>query len=179
MSDGDLALEHPFWRFSLAVYRDKDVQAECLDVQERLGADVNVLLFCAYVGVAEGLALGPADLADAAEQVRAWHMEAVRPLRAARRSLKPWTKDESPLARETALVRRQVQALEIKTEQIEQALLWQWLEARRAGPTAGDAAGALRGNLAAFLDHAGAAGDEAAARLRSLLQAAESYRASE
>ena len=127
MSGGGLALEHPFWRFSLAVYRDKDVQAECLDLQERLGADVNVLLFCAYVGAAESLALGPADLADAAERVRAWHMQAVQPLRAARRSLKPWTEGDSALAHESGLVRRQAQGLEIRTEQLEQ-----WF----AGPTA-------------------------------------------
>ena len=176
MSGAGLALEHPFWRFSLAVYRDKDVQAECLDVQERLGADVNLLLFCAYAGAAEGVRLGPADLADAAERVRAWHMEAVRPLRLARRSLKSWTEGDSALAREAAVVRRQAQGLEIRTEQIEQAMLWHWLDGRRAGLETSDRATALRGNLAAFLGDAGAAGDEAGGVLSGLIRAAESYR---
>ena len=175
MSDAGVALEHPLWRFSLAVYRDKNVQAECLDVQERFGADVNVLLLCAYVGAAEGLTLGPADVDDALARVRAWHMEAVRPLRAARRSLKPWAEGDAALAREAAAVRRQVQGLEIRTEQIEQALLWHWLDGRRAGLAADKRATALRSNLAAFLAQAGGAPDEAPRVLPGLIRAAESY----
>ncbi len=39
-----------FWDFSLAIYRQPGVPEECLALQERLGADVNLLLLCAYLG---------------------------------------------------------------------------------------------------------------------------------
>jgi uncharacterized protein (TIGR02444 family) len=174
MSAAGLDLEHPFWRFSLAVYRDKDVQAECLDVQERLGADVNLLLFCAYLGAVEGATLGPADIEAAAARVSAWHDEAVRPLRAARRSLKPWTEAQSAFAREAALVRQQVQGLEIKTEQIEQALLWEWLQ-RRGRLATDDHGKALRANLGAFLARHGGGADDAGQVLGHLIRAAGTY----
>jgi uncharacterized protein (TIGR02444 family) len=41
---------NPFWRFSLAVYKAPGVAAECLALQETLGNDVKVLLFCAFLG---------------------------------------------------------------------------------------------------------------------------------
>jgi uncharacterized protein (TIGR02444 family) len=171
MSGDAPALEHPFWRFSLAVYRDKGVQAECLDVQERLGVDVNLMLFCAYLGAAEGLALGARDLDEAAGHVAAWHEEAVKPLRAARRSLKPWAEAGFAFAGEAGAARKQVQALEIRAEQIEQALLWHWLGARRKSLTSADRDEALRANLDAFLARHGETQDVARV-LHNLLRAA-------
>jgi uncharacterized protein (TIGR02444 family) len=171
MSGDAPALEHPFWRFSLAVYRDRGVQAECLDVQERLGVDVNLMLFCAYLGAAEGLTLSKGDLDEAAGHVAAWHKEAVKPLRAARRSLKPWTDTGFAFAGDAAAARKQVQALEIKAEQIEQALLWHWLGARRNSLTSADRGEALRANLDAFLARHGETQDVARV-LHNLLLAA-------
>src|SRR5215470_9627038 len=83
-------MESPLWRFSLAVYRGAGVQEECLDVQERFGIDVNLLMLCAYVGVAEGAVLTASDVADALDATGAWHSNAVKSLRQVRRTLKPW-----------------------------------------------------------------------------------------
>jgi len=41
------------------------VAEECLGLQERLGLDVNLLLFAAYIGAVEGVALATQDVADA------------------------------------------------------------------------------------------------------------------
>ena len=42
----------PFWDFSLAVYGRPGVAPACLALQQRHGADVNLLLFCAWFGAA-------------------------------------------------------------------------------------------------------------------------------
>ena len=47
---------HPFWRFSLRVYRAAGVQQACLALQEDCGADVNLLLLCGWQGL-DGRAL--------------------------------------------------------------------------------------------------------------------------
>ena len=43
-------LPHPFWNFSLEVYGGDGAARACLDLQERRGADVNLLLYCTWLG---------------------------------------------------------------------------------------------------------------------------------
>ena len=43
-------LPHPFWNFSLELYAGDGVAEACLDLQERRGCDVNILLFCCWLG---------------------------------------------------------------------------------------------------------------------------------
>src|SRR5262245_19511902 len=94
-----LEMESPLWRFSLAVYRGAGVQKECLDVQERFGIDVNLLMLCAYTGAVEGAVLSASDIADALEETGAWLANVVKTLRQVRRTLKPWGTGQEPLAR--------------------------------------------------------------------------------
>jgi uncharacterized protein (TIGR02444 family) len=170
-------VEHPFWRFSLAVYSDKAVQAECLDVQERLGADVNLLLFSAYLGAVEGVRLEPRHLADARERVESWHREIVRSLRAARRALKPWSLEKGRLDREAAALRAQVQGMEIRAEQIEQALLWDWLRQWRTDLARAGRREALSANISALLAGYGEGRPDAGPDSRpNLRRAAEAQR---
>ena len=82
-------LDTPLWAFSLAVYGGDGVADECLDLQERLGLDVNILLLAAFIGAVEGVQLESKDIAASSEVVAGWQSEIVRPLRQARRALKP------------------------------------------------------------------------------------------
>ena len=41
---------HPFWRYSLGFYRRSGVEQACLGLQNTCGADVNLLLFCCWMG---------------------------------------------------------------------------------------------------------------------------------
>src|SRR5260370_42507163 len=66
MSDPQAQAATALWRFSLAVYLRAGVAPECLDVQERFGVDVKLLLFCAYLGALEAGVLSQDDLAQAA-----------------------------------------------------------------------------------------------------------------
>lgn len=79
---------NPFWDFSLTVYRREGVPALCLDLQDRRGADVNVLLFAAWAGADCGVRLSGAELARLDAAVAPWREAVVRPLRAVRRRVK-------------------------------------------------------------------------------------------
>jgi uncharacterized protein (TIGR02444 family) len=126
-SQGTPELDSPFWAFSLAVYAGDGVAEECLGLQERLGLDVNLLLFAAYMGAAEGVRLAPREVASANAAVAEWHSEIVRPMRAARRALKaPATNTDDPLQPSAASLRLNVKRAELEAEKIEQAMLWRW-----------------------------------------------------
>ncbi len=115
-----------FWKFSLAVYADAAVQAECLDLQDRYGIDVNLLLFCAYMGAVHAVALPPSALREAAGLVADWHENIVRSLRTARRALKPFATGETPLANPAAELRCSVKTAELDAERLEQMMLETW-----------------------------------------------------
>ena len=160
-------LDSPFWSFSLKVYGAPGVAAACLELQERLGLDVNLLLFAAYLGAAEGVTLQADDVAAAAGVVGVWHAETVRALRAVRSALKPASGDpQNALRGPTAALRNQVKAAELEAERIEQAMLWRWWQAQHGTRQRGEARAALAANLSKLLAHYGAPPDADAPALR-------------
>jgi uncharacterized protein (TIGR02444 family) len=115
-----------FWTFSLAVYADPAVQQECLELQDDHGVDVNLLLFCAFVGAAHGAVLSEQAVNEAANVSRAWQKDVVGALRVARRSLKRFAAETGPLDTPIAALRTRVKELELDGERIEQAMLEHW-----------------------------------------------------
>jgi len=115
--DGGLELDNAFWQFSLSIYGQADVAEECLALQETIGIDVNVLLFCAWLGT-RGIVLRKEDIAAASETVEAWSKNVVRPLRGVRQRMKGLYNNEF------ADLRERVKALELEAEQVEQAILF-------------------------------------------------------
>jgi uncharacterized protein (TIGR02444 family) len=113
--------EHPFWDFALRVYRTTGVSAACLEVQERLGVDVNVLLFCCWLGESGRGAASRETLVRARDAVAAWHESVVKHLRSVRRVLKDGIPSAPPGLAQT--LRAQIQAHEIDAEHIEQLML--------------------------------------------------------
>ena len=167
------ALDNPFWAFSLKVYGAEGVADECLALQERLGLDVNLLLFAAYIGAVEGVTLDARDIAGAAGAVSAWHDDMVRALRGVRRSLKPLSLDaRNPLRAAAADLRAQVKGAELEAEKIEQTMLWQWSRANLGARAHGDGGAALAANLHAVLAHYGAGGGTGESGAALQLQAA-------
>jgi len=155
--------DHPLWQFSLAVYGAPGVSAACLELQERRAADVNLLLYAAFVGVSGRGRLDPAELARCRAAVRPWSELVVTRLRQVRRALKQDLGAVSAGA--AASLRQRLAALEIAAEQLEQIAL-----AARLGvpsptiPAADRAVDALT-NMRAYLatlPAADAAVDEAA-----------------
>ena len=158
-----------FWDFSLTVYGRDGVAPACLALQERHGADVNLLLFCCWLAASGRGALTGESLARTAAAVEPWHREIVRGLRALRVRLRA---GEAPLpegadrtfdgfAQE---LRKKVAAVELEAEHIEQLLLA--AAAAALGPTEAASPQAERARKAArsakaYLASLGAPLDEA------------------
>lgn len=80
-------LEHPFWRFSLAVYGRAGVAETVLNFQDRRGAQVNVILFVLWL-TAMGQDVSDILLSRAISVSRDWQESVVGPVRRARRAVK-------------------------------------------------------------------------------------------
>lgn len=135
--------DNPFWRFSLAVYAAPGVQPACLALQDGHGLDVNLALFCAWIGARRGIALTGAEIEAAGLLVAAWRETAVLPLRTLRRAIKAM-----PLPADPAIgtFRQRIAAAELEAEQLQQAMLFRWAEACWPGARgSGQAAANLRG----------------------------------
>ena len=86
-------------------------------MQEALGADVNLLLFCAWMG-SRGIGLSADDISVAGGAVGRWHDDVIRPLRSVRRYVKTLTRAD------LENFRSRVKGIELEAEQVEQALLF-------------------------------------------------------
>lgn len=116
---------HPFWNFSLEVYAGEGVARACLDLQDRHGIDVNVLLFCCWLGASGRGRIERAALAALVGRIAAWQERVVVPLRQLRRLLASGEGLPMPGTEETTALRRRVADAEIDAEHIEQLLLAQ------------------------------------------------------
>ncbi len=147
--------DNPCWDFALIVYRRDGVAEACLALQESHGVDVNVLLFCCWLGESGRESLSAKEMADALALVDRWHRDVVRPLRAVRNRIKGGLGDidveySDPL-------RGQIMASELDAEHVEHMTLMAAFERPAAEPMppaearARDAAG----NVALYFDALG------------------------
>jgi uncharacterized protein (TIGR02444 family) len=136
----DAELDGPHWRFALEFYAKPGVGEACLRLQDACGVDVNVLLVAIYAAARLGRTIGPAEIASLDAAAAPWRTRAVLPLRRLRRDLKGGVEETE--AAEAEALREGVKALELKAEQIEQAILARRLTTLRPrGPAQdGDAA---------------------------------------
>lgn len=122
MSAGD------FWSFSVNLYARPGVAPACLELQDRHGLDVNLVLFCLWHGIRHGV-MDARLCAAAVGFAGQWGGHVVGPLRAARR----WMKGRQvPDLVEAALrdgLREKIKALELESERLQQ----QQLQAMAAG----------------------------------------------
>ncbi len=115
-------LPHPFWNFSLEIYARDGVATACLDLQDRRGCDVNILLFCCWLGASGRPTLTAERLRAILKVSDAWQSEIVRPLRTVRKLLKdkPWN---AALPETVEAARRRVADAELAAEHAEQLKL--------------------------------------------------------
>ena len=114
---------NPFWDYSLEAYGVAAVADACLSLQDRVGADVNLLLFCCWQG-SLGHALSKPFLRKAMVAVADWQRQIVLPLRQVRRYIKAGI-PAVPVGR-TEPLRQAIAAVELDAEYLEQALLAQF-----------------------------------------------------
>jgi uncharacterized protein (TIGR02444 family) len=122
-------MSEAFWTFSCHFYQNQRVAASCLELQDRHGADVNLVLFALWAA-SRGRQLDAAAIAEADRVARPWREAITQPLRAARRAMKPPPDGFDAVGVET--LRQQVLAAELAAERLQQAAM-----ARGQPPDAG------------------------------------------
>jgi uncharacterized protein (TIGR02444 family) len=113
--------EHPFWDFSLSVYMSEGVGVACLDLQDAHELDVNVLLFCMWLGASGRGALTTTEMKTVTGAVQEWHHDVVRELRAVRVRMKGGMPPAPADLSES--LRQRIQKAEIDCEHTEQLML--------------------------------------------------------
>ncbi|MGO9006628.1 MAG: TIGR02444 family protein [Beijerinckiaceae bacterium] len=109
-----------FWTFSLQTYAKPSVAQTCLDLQDRFGIDVNVILFmlwCAHYG----RRLSAESIRNVVDLVNSWQADVVYPLRLARRALKHPAPNWPPQGTES--LRERVKAAELEAERLQQEVM--------------------------------------------------------
>lgn len=154
------------WDFSLALYAQPGVADCCLRLQDEQGVNVNMLLWCCWLGV-QGYVLDQPRLADAQVRIRTWNANYIEPLRDLRRQMKAefGVGDEG-----TESVRAHIKQAELQAER--QLLYWLELQVQTWGsaPRA-DPAAAPEKNLHFYL-HASGVADSAIAQALTVIGAA-------
>lgn len=111
-------IENPFWAFSLQVYGRDRVKNACLDLQNRFGADVNILLFLCW---RNSIGLPNPTMSQIKEMVATIadiNRDVITPLRRVRTALPGMDAPGAPEARKKVL------EAELSAEQMAQAALY-------------------------------------------------------
>lgn len=109
-----------FWTFSLKAFAKSSVAHACLDLQDSLGMDVNVLLFTLWCARC-GRRLSAGDVGDVVNLVDGWQSDVVVPLRFVRTALKR-PAPNWPL-QQTQELRELVKAAELEAERLQQDIM--------------------------------------------------------
>ncbi len=151
-----------FWNFSTAFYALPGAAETCLELQDRNGADVNVLLFLLHLARA-GRLLGPADVARIDALAAPWRKAVVAPLRGVRRVLKAPVGAFEPAV--AARLRDEVKRIELAAERLQQETLERLAAAGMPAGAGTDPAACARAHLAAYGEAIGGLDAAAAGRI--------------
>lgn len=116
-------LDNPFWNYSWSHYSRPEVASLCLNYQYQAGANVNILLFCCWLGSLD-LGISQLELDEIKELIGDWDQQAVQPLRASRHFI-----SGSALATDTLI--DMLKEAELASEQIVQTVLFKWYLAKK------------------------------------------------
>lgn len=129
------------WQFAVTLYGQPGIQEACLELQDRHGAAVTVILYIAWLHARGVAAPSAAVWAENWARLEAWRSVATERLRSARRAMKPLVE----LMPGAEIVRETVKAAELAAERAE----LEGLEGLPGdGPTLADGAVALEFALA-------------------------------
>ena len=159
-------MTNTLWAFSVTTYQRPGVQEACLDLQDNMGADVNLLLYCCWCG-----ALTKDEIDKVLAALAPWQSQVVSGLRSVRRALKLLVAEMGDLADDAGALRRKVAGLELEAEKLQQTMLEAHSAAHpAAGPPSPQTAVQ---NLALYIGHLESTRDgKALGALESLLGAA-------
>lgn len=109
--------------FAITVYRKPEVADACLTLQQELGLDVPVLLFCAWFACTRG-ELDDKMLAQVIERSRPFSLHVVQPLRQVRRWMKQPAESQTSINIPTNQEAWQSLRETVKSIEISAELLW-------------------------------------------------------
>lgn len=115
-----IAEKSGLWPFAIALYARPGVGEACLELQDRYGANIPLVLSLLWLE-SLGAPLDRAKLDALSRSVVRWQREIVEPLRAVRKRLKEGPPPAPDAA--TAALRDKVKAIELEAERIEMATL--------------------------------------------------------
>jgi uncharacterized protein (TIGR02444 family) len=125
-------LDNELWRFVLSFYAGEGVSPACIVLQDKLGVDVDILLLAIFAQIRRGILLDRSDLGIVDNVVRDWRSEIVQVLRRARTRLKAGPAPAPSSVTES--LRNRIKAAELEAEQIELAVLADWLDRQPKRP---------------------------------------------
>jgi len=135
------------WDFSLRVYRQPGVAEACLRLQDRDGADVNLVLCFCWLASWRDKPLEVAEVEAIIHETADWRDGVVRPLRAVRRRMKEAFHAVPSILSEP--LRSEIKRAELESERVQQTVLFE----RVAGaPVTAIAADLAAGNAMANID---------------------------
>ena len=110
-----------FWQFSLNIYDKPGVSDNLIDLQERYGIDINVILFCCWCGMTGRVPINDSILRSAIELTNPWRETVVERLRLLRKDMKEGVPGV-PLNVSNP-IRHEIKLLELSAERVQQVLL--------------------------------------------------------
>lgn len=117
-----------FWDFSVRTYRSEGVAQACLELQNETGADVNVILFCCWVGASRG-EFKTADYDAVMAFCHSWADQVVRPLRGVRSWMKLTGCANPVLPQQDCLdLRERIKQVEFEAEKLQENVMQSLLE---------------------------------------------------
>jgi uncharacterized protein (TIGR02444 family) len=137
--------ESPFWRFSVRFYARPEVAPACLELQDKAGVDVNLMLFLLFLAE-EKRVLTNDEVVRLDARIASWRAQVVMPLRDLRRRLKGGIGEAARDLSEG--LRNMVKRVELEAERLEQGLLE--AQAAEVGTTGTSREAAAQANLATY-----------------------------
>lgn len=118
-----MAKGNPLWDFVTWAYAEPGVDKACLALQNRLGADVNMVLFCAWLAYrGTGTSHLARYLGAALKLSREWQRNLVEPLRSCRENLKGVIETSSFVGNDrvaASALRERIKQCELDMEQLQ------------------------------------------------------------
>jgi uncharacterized protein (TIGR02444 family) len=126
--EAGIAKGNPLWDFALWAYGEPDVEKACLALQNRLGADVTMVMFCLWLAQ-RGTPGGHLAryLGAAIKLSRDWQRSFVEPLRTSRHNFKDFIINTDMAATELAAansLRDRILQVELDMEQLQMMAMY-------------------------------------------------------
>ena len=109
-----------FWLYSKIQYSKPGVEEYCLSLQNFYGGNVNILLFCSWLGCSS-IKLSTRDIILASKSVYQWELDVVQSLRRARKFI-----PQLVLTIKHESIVDSLRKLELISERAEQSILCAW-----------------------------------------------------